>query len=257
MGDTHAEFVDPAVARGTFHGPDSLVAVLRPKVLVWHDLHDFYSRNHHHRGEVFINYVKHHTGKDNVERALDETFAFVDSVTPRDARNIFVSSNHPDALSRWVREADPKTDPENCVFWAKTFVAMCEHSRMGDTGARTIDPFAHWGALKLKTAKRSRFLGRGDSFTVKGIELGFHADVGPNGGPGTLRAFSKIGVKTVTAHSHSPGIDGGAYRVGLNAKYGLEYQRGAPSSWLQTDCVVYPNGKRSLINFIDGEWRSP
>src|SRR6185503_7651042 len=59
MGDTHAEFVDPSVLKATFEGPDSMVAVLKPKTLVWHDVLDAYARNHHHRGEVFINYVKH------------------------------------------------------------------------------------------------------------------------------------------------------------------------------------------------------
>lgn len=27
------------------------------------------------------------------------------------------------------------------------------------------------------------------------------------------------------------------------------------SSWLNTHCLLYANGKRSLINVIDGEWR--
>lgn len=255
MGDTHAEFVDPAVVAATFDGPDSIVAVLKPKTLVWHDLHDFYARNHHHRGEVFINYVKHHAGAGNVRRALEETFAFVDRVTPRGVTNVFVPSNHPDALARWVKEADPKTDPENCVFWAETFVAMCQGARWTETGARTIDPFTHWAQRMLKTVKQTRFPSRDESVMIEGIDVNHHGDAGANGARGSLKGFTRIGVKTVIGHSHSPGIDEGAYQVGHNSRGGLEYQRG-PSSWLPADCVIYANGKRSLIFIIDGKWRA-
>jgi hypothetical protein len=255
MGDTHAEFVDPVVLAATFEGPDSIVATLKPRHLVWHDLHDFYSRNHHHRGEVFINYVKHHAGKANVRRGLEETFGLVDRVTPKGCVNIFVPSNHPDALARWVKEADPKTDPENCVFWAETFVAMCEAAVMTDTGARTIDPFAMWGRRMLKTAAQACFPSRDEAVLIKDIDVNHHGDAGANGARGSLKGFTRIGVKTVIGHSHSPGIDEGCYQVGHNSRSGLEYQRGA-SSWLPADCVIYANGKRSLIFIIDGTWRA-
>lgn len=255
MGDTHAEFADPAVIRATFEGASSIVAVLKPKTLVWHDLHDFYSRNHHHRGEIFINFVKHHQRKDNVRRGLEETFALVDRVTPKDATNVFVPSNHPDALARWVKETDPRTDLENCVFWAETFTAMTSGAKWTEVGARTIDPFAYWGKRMLKTADRARFPSRGEAVVIKGIDVNHHGDAGANGSKGTLRGFARIGVKSITGHSHTPGIEEGAYQVGHNSYGHLEYQRG-PSSWLPADCVIYANGKRSLLFIIDGEWKA-
>lgn len=72
---------------------------------------------------------------------------------------------------------------------------------------------------------------------------------------GSLKGYGKIGVKTVTGHTHSPGIRDGAYQVGGSTRLGLAYLRG-PSSWLHTHCAIYANGKRSLINIIDGEWRA-
>lgn len=255
MGDTHVEFVDPRVVEATFDAPTSIIKTLRPAQLVWHDVHDFYSRTHHHRGEVFINLVKHRTGRDNVEAWLDHTFAFIDRVTPAGVRNIFVPSNHPDALARWVKETDPRTDLTNCVFWARTFEAMCTGSRWSETGATTIDPFAFWAVRKLKTAKQATFLVREQAYQIKGIEVGYHGHYGPGGARGTRTGFGKIGAKTVIGHSHSPGIKDGVYQVGTSSRYGLEYVHG-PSSWLQTHCVIYANGKRSLINIIDGRWRA-
>lgn len=255
MGDSHVEFIDPQVADATFKGRHSIVHALRPKYLVWHDVHDFYSRNHHHRGEVFVNYVKHHTGRDNVEKWLDHTFAFIDKVTPSWCKNVFVPSNHPDALARWVKETDPRSDLENIMFWAETVKALCAGAQWTDTGATTVDPFVYWAKKKLKTAAQTVFLGRNDSFTIKDIEVGYHGDAGPNGARGTRKAFTRIGTKTVIGHSHSPGIKDGVYQVGTSSRLGLEYQRG-PSSWLHTHCVIYANGKRSLINIIGGEWRA-
>lgn len=255
MGDSHIKFIDPAVAKATFDGRASIVGRLKPKTLVWNDVLDFYTRNHHHRGRVFINYVKHHNGHDNVEQEIDETCAFVDRVTPPDAHNVFVFSNHPDALRVWVEESDPRQDPENCVFWARTFEAMCDGSRWTDTGARTIDPFAFWALRKLKTAQQAKFLAPDESHLIKGVEVGYHGHRGPDGARGTRGAFGKVGVKTVIGHSHSPGIKDGVYQVGTSSRLGLEYVQG-PSSWLHTHCVIYRNGKRSLINIVEGKWRA-
>lgn len=90
-------------------------------------------------------------------------------------------------------------------------------------------------------------------YIIKGIYVGYHGDRGMNGARGTLASFSKIGTKTITGHSHTPGIEKGAYAVGTSTYLSLEYTHG-PSSWMNTHCLIFPNGKRQLIHIIDGEW---
>lgn len=252
MGDTHQKFIDPKVEAATF-GRGGIVATLRPGKLVWHDVYDQYNGNHHHRGEVFINYAKHRFGHTNLRTELEQTFAFVDRVAPPGVENIFVPSNHPDALARWIKETDPRQDPENCVFWAETFQAMCAATRWTESGGRTIDPFAYWGQRMLKKAQ-ARFPGRNDSVLIRGIDVNHHGDAGPNGARGTAKSFTKIGVKSIIGHSHTPGEENGVIQVGTNSRLDLEYQRG-PSSWMHADCIIYENGKRSLLFIVDGEWR--
>lgn len=254
MGDTHAEFIDPNVAHATF-SRGGIVDTLKPKYLVWHDLWDGFARNHHHEGEAFVNYVKHHAGTDDVEASLNATFSFIDRSTREGVTNIFVPSNHPDVLAKWVKRADWRSDPRNSKFLLRTALAMLEGSSMGESGTRTINPFAYWAKLKLKTSKQARFLERDESFSLHGIELTYHGDVGLNGARGSRRSFAKIGAKTVIGHSHSPGICEGAYQTGTNSRLKLEYNCG-PSSWLHTDCIVYPNGKRSLLSVIGKAWRA-
>lgn len=254
MGDTHADFVDPAVVAATFTGKDSIVARLNPKRLVWHDLLDFYSCNHHHRGNPFIAVAKHKAGTGSVSGEVARACAFVDKYGAG-RENIFVPSNHPDALARWIREADWRSDPENAEFYLETALEMVRGAEMYHGGARTIDPFHYWAQKTIKA--KTVYLHRGDSYTIKGIEVGQHFDQGANGARGSIQAFSRIGVRTVGGHSHSPGIREGAHQVGTSTYLDLEYSGGGLSSWLNTHEIIYANGKRTLVNIIKGDWRLP
>lgn len=253
LGDMHVDFADPSAVAATF-GEGGIVPTLRPKVLVWHDVMDSYARTPHHAGEVFINYAKHHTGRGNVERELDRALAFVDKHTPSYATNVFAYSNHVDMLLRWVKSTDPRLDLENCVFWARTFVKLCAETRMTDGGVHTPDPFELWAREKLKCYPRSRFLKPDESYRILGIEVGYHGHLGPSGSRGQLRAYTRIGTKVVIGHSHVPGIIEGAYQVGTTSRLQLDYAKG-PSAWLHAHCIIYPNGKRSLIFIVKGAWR--
>ena len=118
----------------------------------------------------------------------------------------------------------------------------------------SVDPFELVAREHLKHAD-VRFLRRDESCVIGDVEVSYHGDQGPNGARGSRRAFTRIGVKVTIGHSHSPGIEEGVYQVGVSAKLDMGYNRG-PSSWLHTHCVTYANGKRTLINVIDGQWRA-
>jgi hypothetical protein len=257
MGDTHVEVIDPQVVNAVFVDPDSMVNFLKPERLVWHDVFDGSSINHWDRGKTFHEYVKHHSGRRTAESEVNRTLAFIDSVTPPGVENAFVASNHNDFLREWVENTDPRKDPENAMFWAETFQAVCrsKDTRWTPSGVTVADPFAYWGMKRLKTAAQSKFLKRGESYLVCGIECGLHGDRGNNGARGSRRSFSKLGVKSISGHVHSPGIIDGAYQVGTSSRLNLTYAAGSPSSWLHTMCAIYPNGKRSLLHVIDGRWR--
>ena len=128
------------------------------------------------------------------------------------------------------------------------------HTRITSTGLVTVDPFAEYAREYMKKWDQTTFLPRDDSYLIEGIEVGFHGDQGPNGARGNARSFARVGVRTVVGHSHSPGIYGTCYQVGTSSRLKLEYNKG-PSSWLNTHCIIYPNGKRSLVSIINGKWR--
>lgn len=251
MGDTHARFIDPKVEAATF-GPDGIVELLNPKTLVWHDLLDGYSANPHHLGNPFISYAKFTKGFGDVRREVEETVAFLDKYT-KGRKSVVVASNHDDFLSRWVLREDWKQNPTNAKFYLETAAAMLNSTVMGPGGTEYHDPFKYWVG-KMSKNPDIRCLGTEESFTLSGIELGIHGHQGPNGSRGSIKNLSRLGARVVIGHTHSPGIQEGAFQTGTSTPLRLEYTHG-PSSWLNAHVVIYASGKRSLITIIDGEWR--
>ena len=254
MGDSHYRFIDPKVKDATF-GPAGIVQQLDPKVLVWHDLLDGYSRNPHHNGNPFIEIAKRFQGANlhDVEQEVRETIDFLVECT-KGRESVVVPSNHDDFLRRWVIDNDWRRDPDNARFYLETALAMVESVKMGPGGSECVDPFTYW-INRLTKKENIHTLYMDESFTLAGIECGFHGHRGPNGARGTVNNLSTLGVKVISGHGHSPAIENGHYRTGTSTHLRLEYTEG-PSSWLNTHCIVYANGKRSLVNIIDGQFKA-
>lgn len=257
-GDTHAEFIDDVVEDITYHSENSIVSTLKPKKVFLHDVIDFYARNHHHRGNDILAYGKHNSGRNNVQEGLQQAADFIDRISRKDMEVVIVKSNHDEAFDRWLREADIKSDPENAKFFYYMKYNQLSSVKMTSTGFESFDPFKFWchnpeNGIGLKSIETTRFLKRDESMKICSIEVGFHGDVGINGARGDIQSLSKLSDKMIIGHSHTPGIFEGCYQVGLSAKTNLEYKRG-PSSWMHTHCVIYPDGKRTLINIINGRW---
>lgn len=259
-GDTHAEFMDEEVEEATYHAPDSIASVLKPKKVVLHDVLDFYRRNHHARGNDVLTYGKHKYGRDNVQEELQLTADFIDRITRNDQEIIITKSNHDEAFDRWLREADPKSDPENAELYHYMKYHQYKSVKSTDTGFQSFDPFQFWclnpeNGIGLSSTRTTTFLRRDDSVRICGIEVGYHGDVGINGSRGDVKSLSKLSDKIIIGHSHTPAIYDSAYQVGLSCKKNLDYKRG-PSSWMHTHCVIYPDGKRTLIHIINGKWKA-
>jgi hypothetical protein len=252
MGDTHVQFVDPDVVDATFNGKHSIVETLKPRQLVFHDVLDFYSQNWHDKKNPFIQYGKHVAQMSNVADEVDMTCRFLNQMVPKGTKAIIVPSNHNEGLDRWIRDHDWKTDPSHMEFYLETALEMLRSTKMEDRGVTTVDPFRYWAEKKLLCD--NIFLNRDDPYEIQGIECGFHGDEGPNGAKGSIEAFKRIASKTVIGHFHWPAISEGCYQVGTNSRLKLQYNTG-PSSWMHADCVIYANGKRSLIMILDGDWR--
>lgn len=252
MGDTHVRVTDPAVDRATF-GPGGMVETLQPKTLVFHDLFDGATVNPHEAGNPFIAEAKRKAKTASVEDEVREVVEFVNARCK--GRNaVIVDSNHHAFLERWVLAGDWKRDLKNARFYLRTALAMLESARVTPNGAEYMDPFPFW-VRELGAEANIRCLGPDESFKIDGIECSLHGHRGPNGARGSLKNLSRLGTRVTVGHSHGPGIEEGAYQVGVSAFRRLSYQRG-PGSHLNTHCVTYASGKRALLTIIGDNWRS-
>ena len=252
MGDTHVDFIDPAVERSTF-GKGGLVDTLQPAHLVWHDLLDGYAINPHHNGNPFAAIAKVQNNRNDAKEELMRALEFIHKRTPDGVTSVVVPSNHEDFLSRWIINQDWRNNPANAEFYLETALAMVRGTQFGGAGTTYPSPFIYWGRKELAYSS-VLFLERDESFAVAGVELGMHGDQGPNGARGSIKNLRRIGIRSIIGHSHSPGIDEGCYQTGTSTRLKLEYN-GGPSGWLNTHCILYANGKRTLVNIIDGEYR--
>lgn len=250
FGDTHRKFIDPAVEACTY-GKGGMVDVFDPEYLIFHDLHDGYARNPHHRANPFNEIAKRSKDMHLVEKEVIEDIEWLRKRVGN-RKGVVVSSNHDDFFARWILDTDWRRDPDNAAFYLETAKQMVDSTRMTLSGTAYVDPFVYW-VEKLKGSAPIQCLGRDESFNLAGIELSMHGDQGPNGTRGSRQNLRRIGVKSIIGHSHSPGIEEGCYQSGTSTPLKLEYNSG-PSSWLQCHVVLYANGKRSLLPIIDGEW---
>lgn len=254
MGDEHVYVQSNEVVNATYFNKDSIVKALKPKYIVRHDVLDCFTVSHHHRKDVFLQYSKYINDKNRIEDELEKTLKFIIETTPKDSQTLIVSSNHHDHLKRWLNEADPKTEPWNAKIFHELTWLMLKDIEEHD-GIHVPDAFALWVNKNIDPIiDRISFVGRNSSFKIHDIEISNHGDIGANGSRGSISQYSKFNEKVVIAHSHTPGINKGAYQVGTSTPKTLEYTNG-PSSWMNTHCVIYNNGKRQLISIINGKWK--
>lgn len=251
LGDLHHWFMDESVDNAIF-AKGGLANRIKPERIFLHDPVDNYACCPHHKGDPFISQGKYHYNRNSVKRELQDFADWLKERARDDTEYVIVSSNHSDWLSRWIKEADWKNDPENAEFYLETALYMTRNTKWTSGGVTTPDPFNYWMRKLLPFAT---VLGPEDSYMVDEVECGYHGHLGPSGARGSLLSMSKIGPKVMMGHVHSPGIRDGAVAVGVSTYLNLNYTNG-PSSWMQTQGIIDGRGKMKLVNTIEGRFTS-
>lgn len=258
-GDVHVRVTDPEV-RALAWGPGGMLDVLQPRMQVLHDLIDFRSRNHHEQKDPLALYSKWEAGEESVEGEVQETVDFLEHEATRTWVDTYIApSNHHEAMLRWLKEADWKTDPVNAVFFHEAWIALLKDkvSDVFEWACRRVQPLS-WNVMSHMA--RVRFLHDDESLVVAkhadgGIEVGMHGHLGPNGARGNARAFARLGRRVSIGHMHSACIMMGVYVAGTSTRLRIGYNRG-PSSWSHSHIVHYPEGTRTMVTMWQGRWRA-
>lgn len=247
IGDEHIKWMDPAVKDVTFN---DLIPRLRPRYLVRHDVHDHYSQSHHHASDTILKVHKAYNNDWSVEDELRLSVDHLAGTTPPYSESIVVDANHSRHLRDWLNRFSANADPQN---------AMCAWEIQGLVAAairegRDPDPFRLYleAHLPADVLERTRFVTPNDEMLIAGIDCSQHGDRGPNGSRPTLRGFARVQNKMMTAHSHTAGIEQGAWAVGVSAP-DMKYAQGY-SSWTVTHGLIHENSKRQLVHIVNGQY---
>lgn len=237
LGDIHAE----KCPMERISALQNIISKVKPSDICLHDLHDFTSRNHHNRENQFFRYEADMSGK-TVKGDIAEARKLIKELASAAEEATFhvIQSNHDLALDRWINENDWRFDTLNAEVYLKLALAKLRALKRGET----FNALAH--AIGSFRGVKVNFLSTDESLMLNGVEQGHHGDKGTNGAKGSLIGFSKLGTPVVVGHSHSPGILGGAYQVGVSGSLEMGYNTG-PSSWRHAHCLTFPNGQRQMI----------
>lgn len=219
-----------------------MIKELKPKRVVFHDIFNGHSINHHEEDNLLAELRSVRDKRFGLEvemRAVYDELMFF-SHTFKDVEFIVVRSNHDDFLERYLKDKKFIKHPHNFLFACKIIPLIINEDKV---------PLEQSLKLIGRIPKNIRFVNQDESYRVRGVELGMHGHLGVSGSKGSPRQFSKLNLRTITGHTHSPELMANGMVVGTSTKLRLSYTHGA-SSWLNAHGILYPNGKYGLLTLI-------
>lgn len=263
-GDVHTAQIDETLREEAW-GTHGVLNYLHPKHQFLHDTLDMYARNHHDINDPHQLLLRYAQRKDNVRGEMAELSDFFDQARRTWITSHVVNSNHDRALMSWLANGKrAMLDPVNFQFWSalQHRVADCIVAE-GDFPVVLKEAYLE---VNGNIPKDLHFMARDESFIVcptrgGGIECGEHGDDGTNGARGSTSGYSVLGRKMTKGHDHTAGIRQSVYSVGTcrmlkTTSPNADYTHG-PSTWSQTMCLIYKNGKRTLVTFWRGNHWAP
>ena len=239
LGDWHSGKTCPMVKKASF----AITKALGIKEWVLHDAYDSTSNNHHEMGKLLL--LSKKASKQELDLTKELTGLAKDLEDMVKVVNVtVVKSNHDEFLDRYLDSGAWIKHPYNTELCLELASAVMNGFNPVEYA---VTKFASKDITKVT------WLERDESYKIAGIECGSHGDKGPNGSRGSIVSIERSYDKCVFGHSHTPGILRGAWQVGTSTLPYPDYGTG-PSSWMNTHCLIYPNGQRQLINFLEGSW---
>lgn len=247
-------YQDPeALVLGDWHTGDTctktravtikMIETLKPKRVVFHDLFNGHSINHHERNN---NVSKARSWGDDRAVLEDEVKAcrnelnFFAARFP-DVNFLVVESNHDLFLTKYIGEDNFLEDGQNSIFSCRLFVEI--NKKPKQPVLKT--------AMELigKVESNVTFLSEDQEYRVNGVGLDYHGHRGVNGARGSGASFDRFNLRLISAHEHSPKIYANGMVVGTSTKLKLGYTKGA-GSWLNAHALLYKSGKYTLLTII-------
>lgn len=239
-GDIHAEQIN----RDFLNVTKELVAKLNPQKSVLHDIFDGATVNVHETKDMFLQRLKITQGKHLLENEVKECLDLVEDIKGCCGEVWISESNHDNFLTRHIDNENWKRDLHNSPAYLKYALI-----------SQTVDLREYGNILGYLIWERFgdsvKYMKMGDSMYIADYQVASHGDFSSNGAKGATRGFSRLNLKLIHAHSHSPMLHNNVTCVGVTCEIHQHYNRKGLSSWAYGHSVIHDNGKNQLLVFND------
>jgi hypothetical protein len=237
FGDLHLGETNNSILKKSF----DLAKYLKCETVILHDVFNGHSISHHERHQPFQLLKREDDKTNSLNKELLQMLDFF--LKYKEYNFVMVRSNHDEFLDRWLNDVD----------WRKSFnkreYLSLSHILMNDTTGKGVIP-----AIIEETKLENVYcLGIDESYRIKDWECGMHGHLGTNGSRGGVIQFKNLNTKNVTGHTHTPCREDGHCSVGTLTYLRVGYNKG-PSSWMNSNFVIYPNGKGHHVHIINNKF---
>lgn len=238
LGDWHTLDTSLWVRKETI----KMIETLKPKRVIFHDLFNGHSINHHEKGLLLNELRNLRDRKIGLEKEINEVYKELTFFANkfRKTEIVVVRSNHDDFLEKYIQHKMFIDDPLNFLFTCKIIASIVDENQI---------PLKEALSLIGKIPSNIKFTQQDESYRVRGVELANHGHLGANGSRGTPNQFNNLNLKMITGHTHSPKLMENGMVVGTSTNLRLSYTHGA-SSWLNAHGILYKNSKYGLLTLI-------
>lgn len=239
-GDIHARQINKDFLEVT----KSIVEKLNPQKSVLHDVLDSSTMNHHESKDMFIQRLKIVEGKHLIEDEVNECLDLIEEIKSCCGEVWVSESNHDIFLQRHIDSENWKRDLHNSPAYLKYAYIQ-----------QTVDLRKYGNILGYLIWERFgdsvKYMKMGDTVYIGDYVISAHGDFSSNGARGQTKGFSRLNLKLIHAHSHSPQLHNNVTCVGVTCNLNQYYNRKGLSSWAYAHSVIHNNGKNQLLVFND------
>jgi hypothetical protein len=243
LGDLHSGSEDAMAVQSW----KEIIHLTNPKYIVFHDIMDSMSINHHQEKNIVYN-ANLPVHAKTLEKELDTLGNTLKQWSEEFKKStlIITKGNHDAWLDKYLQEGK-YARPEQAHN--HRFALSLANYVLDDK-----NPIEEYINKKYKI-KNIKWLRIDEDFIIKRNQLGYHGAKGSNSGRNSAAALELARGAGIYGHSHSPAILRNTMIVGTTTKLKLDYNMDGASSWLHASGLLYSSEYKTLIISIEGKWK--
>lgn len=237
FGDLHISHQDKRAVDASFE----LAGIIKPKIIVIHDVCDSGSISHHEQRNPFVLLDREKDGSWSLKKEIKQMKNWFKEHSGYSY--VIPSANHNLWIDTWLKNSDWRKMPNK-----ELYLKYANITAQGKAPKGIVAYILDKNFPEIITT-----LSPNDSYKIMDWELSLHGDLGASNSRGSSAQFKNLTVKSITGHSHSASREDGNLCVGTLTKLRVGYNSGL-SSWIHSNAIIHENGKAQQVHIIRGKY---